>query len=69
MQRFVDLNYLNAAKNIRKYYLWFEQSLISVMRCHDDIKSISRTDHRNLTELNGNARVNSLCVWECMSQE
>jgi len=65
MQRFVD----SKKKNIIKFYFQFEQSLITVMRCHEDIKSISRTDHRNLTELNGNTRVNSLCVWEFMSQE
>jgi len=37
MQRFVDLNYLTAAKNIIKFYFQFEQSLITVMRCHEDI--------------------------------
>lgn len=55
--------------NIRKCNFQFQQSLITVIRYHDDIKIISKTDHLNWTELNGKTGVNSLCVCECMPQE
>ncbi len=51
--------------NIRKCNFQFQHSLSKVIRYHDDIKTNSKTDHLNWTELNGKTGVNCLCV--CLS--
>ncbi len=51
--------------NIRKCHFKFQHSLSKVIRYHDDIKTNSKTDHLNWTELNGKTGVNCLCV--CLS--
>lgn len=52
MQRFVMHDFIQFIQpqhknNIKKCHFQFQQSLITVIRYDDDIKTISKTDHLN----------------------